>query len=239
MMKRSLHCTAGLCLLVAAFALSGCMYPDHLREENRGSDRDELAAVQSAVLQYREAYGVLPIKTSGKDTPVYEKYVIDFQRLVNTPYLDRIPSNAYEEGGPHIYVIVNPETEPTVRWFDLATAQKVNDVQREVNRYAALYGHLPAGEPFAPGYTQIDYKRLRMERVQIRSVYSGGNLGLIMNEEGKVGINYGPDIAAYLSAHGIEPEPGRDLREYLVERTPAVPVKSFPYVWRNGEVSLN
>jgi hypothetical protein len=70
-------------------------------------------------------------------------------------------------------------------------------------------------------------------------VYSGGYLGLIMNEEGKVGVNYGPDIVQFLANHGIEPEPGRDLREYLVERTPFVPVKSFPYVLRNGEVSLD
>jgi hypothetical protein len=239
MMERSLRRMALLCLMLAAVALSGCMYPDDLREGKRGAGTDELAAVQSAVRQYREAYGVLPIKTTDKDTPIYEKYVIDFQRLLNTPYLDRIPANAYEEGGPHIYVIVDPETDSTVRWFDLATAQQVNDVQREVDRYAALYGRLPAGEPFAPGYSLIDYKRLRMARVQVRSVYSGGYLGLIMNEEGKVGVNYGPDIVQFLANHGIEPEPGRDLREYLVERTPFVPVKSFPYVLRNGEVSLD
>ncbi|ACA39515.1 conserved hypothetical protein [Lysinibacillus sphaericus C3-41] len=44
---------------------------------------DQLAAVQRAVNEYREATGgLVPIKNSELDTDLYIKYLIDFEKLM-------------------------------------------------------------------------------------------------------------------------------------------------------------
>ena len=63
-------------------------------------------SVQTAINQFQEDNdGILPIKNSDETTPIYQKYVIDFKRIV-PEYMAEPPSNAFESGGVFQYVIV-------------------------------------------------------------------------------------------------------------------------------------
>lgn len=237
--RRMLGRRARTVLAIACFVvLAGCLYPDELRKENQVFGTEYIAVVQAAVDQYVEARSVLPIKNSEIDTPIYEKYVIDFKKLLDTPYLSLVPPNAFEKGGTSLYVLVDAETEPKVKLLDLVAAQRVNDVQNAVDRYRLSHGGELPVRPEETGDDEwwfIDYKKIGMSEVQVRSVYSGQYLPLMLHESGRVVIQYGPDIAGLIRRLGVEPERGKDLRGYLVENSSFVPVKSAPYEWVDGE----
>src|SRR5579875_2095880 len=88
------------CLLAAGiFLLSGCMYPEQNLAKNQIPYKDQLQAVQTAVNDYRKDNGgLLPIKTKEANTPIYEKYPIDFKKLM-PKYMSEPPGNAFENGG--------------------------------------------------------------------------------------------------------------------------------------------
>jgi hypothetical protein len=227
---------AAAVLLLAA--LTGCLYPDSMRGENRGTGAEYVSVVQTAVDQYVAANSVLPIKNSTLDTPIYEKYVIDFGKLLDTPYLSVVPPNAFEKGGTNLYVLVDVETKPLVRLLDLRTAQAVNDVQRKVDAHRHAGGGVPLGDPTAAGWHAIDYGMLGMSPVQVKSVFSGRFLTLLINREGNVIVDYGPDLMTLIQSKALQPKPDSDLRSLLVEHSLYVPVKSAAYYWRNNEPAI-
>ena len=215
--------------------LAGCMYPDELRQENQIPPGEWIGVVQRAVEQFQKDTGVLPLKTRPADTPIYEKYVIDFGKLLGT-YLGTLPANAFENGGNYLYVLVTPQTLPQVKLLDLPVLQRIGDVQKEVDQYRLSKGKLPLGEPVAPHFYVLDFGQLNMEPVQVKSFYSGLFLTLIVHESGTVAIDYAPDIMKALSSKGENLiDPKKDLRELLVEQSYFVPVRSFPYYLKNNE----
>lgn len=214
--------------------LAGCMYPNHLRKENQVTGLEYMVVVQSAIDQYYQDTGVLPIKSFTMDTPIFERYIIDFRKLLNSPYLSSIPPNAYEQGGNHYYMLVNVEEEPTVKLYDLAVAQKVNDIQRAIDQYKLKHnGKAPLDQPYAANWHTIDYGKLGMKAQSVRSVYGGGSLGLLVNESGKVVVDYGQEIAVLIRREAIVPAADVDLRTLLLEHSPYIPVKSEAYYWNN------
>lgn len=217
--------------------LAGCMYPDNLRKENQIPPRDQLFIVQHAIDEFHKATGVLPIINSTMDTPLYEKYKIDFKKLMENQYLSSIPANAYEQGGTNIYVLVNPELKPEVKLMDLISYQDVGDIQKAVDAYRSAHeNQLPTGQPVAPGFYLPDFGKMGMKQGQIRSVYSHGYLSLLLHRSGEVVIDYAPEIMQIMNKKGIaSPPPDTDLRTYLVDNSFFVPVKSFPYYWKNNE----
>jgi|GEM_PF-6688740 len=77
MKKNLLWLLCGLVLL-----LSGSKYPDDQLAKNQIPNQARLENVLGAVDAYRkETKGLLPIKTKPQDTPIYEKYLIDFSSL--------------------------------------------------------------------------------------------------------------------------------------------------------------
>ena len=65
-----------------------------------------MQTVQAAVNQFqKDNDGILPIKNSVETTPIYQKYPIDFKRIV-PEYMAEPPRNAFESGGVFQYVIV-------------------------------------------------------------------------------------------------------------------------------------
>lgn len=125
-MKWIVRCMA-LCLML--FSLSGCLYPEERLKQNQIPYEDQVAAVQSAVNQYREATGgLLPIKTRDMKTPIYQKYPIDFNKLIPR-YMQEPPGNAYESGGIFQYVIVDAENNPTVKLLDLRSAEQIRELK--------------------------------------------------------------------------------------------------------------
>src|SRR3954452_6975405 len=97
-------------LALTAFLLTGCMYPQEELAKNQVPYQDQIQTVQTAVDAFRKDNGgILPIKTKEAETPIYQKYPIEFKKI--TPkYIADTPGNAYENGGVFQYVLVDVET---------------------------------------------------------------------------------------------------------------------------------
>jgi hypothetical protein len=216
--------------------LTGCSYPNELRQENRTNPEEFIAVVQSAVEQFRERQGgMLPIKNSDENTPLYEKYKIDFKKLQKYRLLTNIPANAYESGGSYLYVIVNAETDPKVKLLDMASYQSVNLMQTKVSKYSAAHGGaLPKGEQVADGIYYLDFDKLGEKRPELFSVYNRQNLlTYLVQDSGIVTLDYAFDLMRIIETKGLKDklQPKLDLRELLVQYTPFVPNQSVFYRW--------
>ena len=122
-----------LAAILVLVTLTGCMYPEEKLVQNQVPYKDQLDSVQSAVDQYKEANGgLLPIKTKDAETPIYQKYPIDFKKIVPR-YMAESPGNAYENGGLFQYVLVDAETDPTVKLLDLRMAETIREIKMRIN----------------------------------------------------------------------------------------------------------
>jgi hypothetical protein len=214
----------------------GCLYPKELRQENQVPSGEYIAIVQHAIDQFHQQTGVLPIKNSDMDTPVYEKYPIDFKRLQDRHLLGTIPPNAFEKGGTNLYVLVHAETVPKVKVLDLVSYQQTGDVQKLVDTYRSKHnGEIPSGAPVAGRVYWLDYAKLGIKLPAIKSPYSRNYLNLLVDDSGKVAIDYGPDIMRLPQNSASPPGPNEDLRERLAEAYDYVPVLSYPYYWVHNE----
>ncbi|UVI32382.1 hypothetical protein [Paenibacillus spongiae] len=236
-MFRMKSAVSALLIAIMSIALSGCLYPDDQLEQNQRPAKDAILNVQTVIDQYQKDTGLLPIQNSKPDTPLYEKYLVDFDKLQRMKYISDIPTTAYEKGGSYYYLIIDEEKDPTIKLMNLVIYQRINDVQIALKNYADKNGgKLPVGESVYPGFKRIDYKKLGTSEPDIRSVFSGQTLGTMMDAEGKVYVDYGIDITQALTKlEGAKPGPEQDLRELLVESSDFVPVKSAAYYLVDGE----
>jgi hypothetical protein len=217
--------------LVITSLLSGCLYPEQKLAKNRIPYEHQLQAVQSAVNQYKEKQsGLLPIKTKPFDTPIYQKYPLDFSKLVPL-YLQDAPGNSFENGGSYQYVLVNVEEAPKVKLIDLVSVTTVQTVIMKLNAYRAKYGYPPYGQVIANNIFTIDYEKLGYDRDQyVVSPYTQNNLPIIINAQGELVIDYRMDLYHFLQKENeVDYKRGEDIRGLLVEHTPFVPVFSVPY----------
>ncbi|HEY0828960.1 MAG TPA: hypothetical protein VGE40_12755 [Bacilli bacterium] len=224
-------------IMVLLSLLSGCLYPDNQRIENQTAVKEYLTIVQNAVNQYHADSGVLPIKNSEINTPIYEKYEVDFGKL-GERYISTIPPNAYQKGGTNYYVLVNIEKQPEVKLMDLISFIRIGEIERLVKAYMSKHEDTPpAGERVAPHFYRLDFDKLGLENEQIQSVYSSQFLGLLVHDSGKVAMDYAPEIMKIITKRGIASslDESQDLRALLVEQSYYVPASSFPYHWINGE----
>lgn len=229
---------AGLVALTMLLLLTaGCMYPKDMRKENQATVTESLLLVQNAVNQYKEKNGVLPIKNSVPDTPLYEKYVIDLKKLIQGPYLGQIPSIAFENGGAYLFVLVNPEQKPEVKLIDVVAYQKTGDLQKRVDTYkAANNGAVPAGEEAGKDVFRLDFNKLGVKAEQVQSVFSRQYSSFVIDKQGTVAVDYASDIMQVMERKGMKSADAKtDLREVLVAESPFVPAKSLPYYWINNE----
>lgn len=217
--------------------LSGCMYPKEMRKENQVTAKESILVVQNAVDLYKQKNGVLPIKNSDTNTPIYEKYVLDLKKMTSGPYLGQVPSVAFEKGGSYLFVLVNPDEKPEVKLMDLAAYQKAGDIQKQVDEFRkAKNGELPFGEPAGRDVYRLDFAKMGKKPEQMQSVYSRQYLGFIIDRDGRVGIDYAPEVMQAMERKGIKSADAHtDLRSLLVSESPYVPAKSFPYFWMDGE----
>ena len=232
-------------LLLSAALLAGCLYPGAGGAGGAGGNdarlaREEAERVASAVAAYRGKTGVFPILNADASVPEYEKYVIDLGGLVRGGFLRELPRSAYESGGVFYFLLVHPETDPVVMLMDLTAVQQVGDLQREVDAYRERSGGaLPILFEVSPNFYAVDYDALRREPLYIRSRYSGQYLPALLHASGRVLIDYGLDLVqAAREAPDGPPGDGGDARKWLEKVSPYAPVKSFPYVWRDGEPHL-
>ncbi|WP_410514797.1 hypothetical protein PaeBR_10675 [Paenibacillus sp. BR2-3] len=222
--------------LSLSITLSGCLYPEDKEGRTKVNYRESVRRIQSAVDDYQKEEGLLPIINAETTTPRYEKFRVDLNLLNQKGYLDDIPATAFEKGGSAYFLILNEESSPTVKVMDLATVQKVNDVQLQVTRYMSAHGGaLPSGEEIYPGLYLLDTKKAGIGSVELTSVYSGQVLPFLMDIEGKVYVDYVFDIMAVINKNGGGHEQNKDLRLALEQASYFVPVKSLPYLWINEQ----
>ncbi|WP_334071597.1 MULTISPECIES: DUF3939 domain-containing protein [Paenibacillus] len=226
----------GLTILILSGLLSGCLYRGE-PQERRVSYIESVDRVQRAVDRFQEDQGILPMITAGEETPKYEKFRVNLDQLNRQGYLEQIPETAFEKGGSVYFLVINEEEDPTVKVMDLATVQKVNDVQRSVDLFRNKQdGKLPVqvnGE-ISPGVFKVDLEAAGAEAYDIKSVYSGQPQDYLVDKDGRVYVDYAFDIMQALDQSGEKPGAAADLREILTDRSYFVPVKSLPYRWVDG-----
>ncbi|WP_440109854.1 hypothetical protein [Paenibacillus sp. QZ-Y1] len=226
-----------LLFLLFAFTASGCMY----QSQSSNTDpkiAESVSRIQSAVDAFQQDQGILPMINADLKTPKYEKFRVDLSKLKQQGYLDEIPGTAFESGGSAYFLIQDEEVKPTVKVMDLQTVQKVNDVQRMVNQYKSVHNNqLPSGEERYPGLYAVDMKQAAQAgapEVTLNSVYSGQELPFMMDDEGNVYVDYAFDIMQAVEKSDNPPTKDEDVRDFLLEHSYFVPVKSVSYTWQNN-----
>lgn len=226
-----------LALAASAVALTGCLYPKEQLRQNAVPPRDAVRNVQLAIEDYQKELGLLPIKNSTVDTPRYEKFVVDFTKLLSGGYISEVPGAAFEEGGHYYFIVIDEETSPRVKLMDLLTVQYINDLKAQVRDYARAHnGALPQGDEVAPGFYRIDYGLLNKKEKPLRSVYSGQTIPVLLDREGNVYADYAIDIMQAIQKSGrTDFDPSLDLRTLLVDNSVFAPAKSTAYRYVDGE----
>ncbi len=223
-------------LIICTSVLSGCLFPTDQRAENQVPYPDQLLSVQQAVNQFRQDHGVLPIANRDMDTPIYQKYPIDFRKLVPR-YLQQPPGNSFENGGMFQYVLVNVEETAEVKLIDLSVMREIQQFQMRLNDYMRRHQFAPVDEMVAIGIFTIDYERLNYrEAPRVRSRYFENYLPLLIDNKGNIIIDYKIDLNMALQQYEHDFSKGDDIRSLLVENSPFVPVFSIAYtIDDNGE----
>lgn len=213
-------------MLSFALLLAGCMYPDNERATKENPYEEQIEVVQKAVDAYQEANGgLLPIKTKDQDTDRYIKYPIEFAKIV-PGYTEKIPSNAYENGGIFQYVLMDVEENPTVKLVDLRIAERLRDLnlRRQIN------GSLPFKEEVGEYVYEIDYEKMGFkEPLKVESPYSDAQLPIVVAADGHFYVDYSIDLNRILQEEKPDVKAGEDIRYLLEEKSAVVPAYSLPY----------
>ncbi|WP_453995398.1 hypothetical protein [Bacillus nitroreducens] len=209
--------------------LTGCLYPKDKLAQNQIAYEDQVASVQRAVDQFREETGgLLPIKTREMETPIYQKYPIDFGRL-SPKYIAEPPGNAYESGGVYLYVLVDVETEPTVKLLDVRISEAVSELNLRVQMYRSSGGYAPFKEQLDTNIFTLDHEKLGLkEKPYVVSPFTGKNLPLLITNTNEIVVDYRIDLYEYLTKYEHTFKTGDDVRDLLVEHSMFVPTNSYP-----------
>ena len=223
--------------LILIMLLSGCLYPQNKLEKNQSPNETQLELVQSAVDQYREdQQGLVPIKTKGSDTPIFQKYLIDFTILKENNLIDQIPGNAYENGGVYQYTLLTPDDNPRVKLIDLRITEEIRRINVQLDIYRNKHLYPPFGKEVADGVFTIDHKKLGFDAPpSVVSPYSKEKLPVVMDVDGKLYVDYRIDLTDALKTYEHKYKEGDDIRYLLADNTPFVPAYSLPYTIQDGE----
>lgn len=218
--------------------LTGCMYPQADKKELETADELNLTLVQNAVDAFRkDTGGLLPIKTRDQNTDQYIKYPIDFEKLVNEQFLDKMPTNSFEKGGIFQYVIWNAETKnPVVKVVDLQQAEAV----REVSILKGVNGFVPIAENIHGNVYQIAYEEMGLAAApSVSSPYSSTNLPLVIKGTGEICVDYSIELQRIINEEQPKVKKGEDIRYLLEDKYPILPAYSTAYVLNeNNEVEF-
>ena len=202
------------------------MYPNENLAQNKIPYEDQVNSVQNAVLKFQEENnGILPIKTKDATTPIYQKYLIDFKKIVPT-YLPEAPGNAFENGGIFQYVLIDVETNPTVKLFDLRIAETIRDIKLRIS----LQDFPPFKDQLSKNVFTLDFSKLGFsEDPAAVSPYSGINLPYVITGDGEIYVDYRSDLYQKLQEKEYNLKAGEDIRGILTENSLFVPAYSLPY----------
>lgn len=217
---------AVLLTILMTLVLSGCMYPGDEKATNENPYEDQVETIQKAVDTYKESSGgLLPIKTRDLETDRYIKYPIEFSKIVPA-YTEKIPSNAYENGGIFQYILVDVEENPTVKLVDLRIAERI----RELNLRRQINGSLPFKEAVGENVYEIDYEKMGFKSpLMVDSPYSNVQLPIVVSGNGNFYVDYSIELNKILSEKKPDVKQGDDIRYLLEEDNLVVPAYSLPY----------
>lgn len=212
--------------LMIVFLLSGCMYPGDEKAARENPYEEQIGTIQNAVNAYKENNGgLLPIKTRESETDQYIKYPIEFSKLVPA-YTEKIPSNAYENGGIYQYVLMDVEENPTVKLVDLRIAERI----RELNLRWQINGKLPFKDPVGENVYEIDFETMGFkEPLKVESPYSDALLPIVVGGDGHFYVDYSIDLNRILQEEKPDVKEGEDIRHLLSDEFPILPAYSLPY----------
>ncbi|MBP1949558.1 hypothetical protein [Virgibacillus litoralis] len=238
-MKNTYIWAMGAFLII--FFLTGCLYPNNELSKNQVPNQAQLEQIQSAVDTYQnETNGMVPIRTKPSDTPIFQKYLIDFSKLKENNNISEIPANAYQNGGIYQYVLITPEKNPRVKLIDLQTTEAIREVSVKLEIYRTEHIYPPYGKEIADGVFKVDYKKLNLQAYPyVKSPYSKENLPIVMDNQGKLYVDYRIDLMNALKEYKHNYETGEDIRYLLANNSPFVPAYSLPYTIREGEPVFN
>ena len=208
------------------FVLSGCMNPSGKTTGQEIPYADQLESMQKAVEAYQQnSGGLLPIKTRDLETDIYIKYPIEFSKIVPA-YTEKIPSNAYETGGIYQYVLIDVDTNPTVKLVDLRSAENIRDLNLRRN----INGRAPFKEAVGDHVYAVDFKAMGFEEpLTVPSPYSDAVLPIVIGGDGVFYIDYSIDLNRELQEKTQTVKPGEDIRFLLTDKYPVLPAYSLPY----------
>lgn len=217
--------------------LTGCLYPQNQLEQNKIPHEDQLEMVQKAVERYSEGTnGLMPIKTSDSNTPIFEKHLIDFNMMKEKNVLSSVPGNAFENGGIYQYTIITPDENPRVKLIDLSTAEVLRKVNIKLDQYRSKNIYPPYDKEIEKGIFYLDYIKIGFKSEQyVVSPFSNENLPIVMDINGKIYIDYRIDLQHAIEEYGDKYKEGEDIRLLLTENSPFVPAYSLPYTISKGE----
>ncbi|MGV3465772.1 MAG: hypothetical protein ACO1OT_10820 [Heyndrickxia sp.] len=214
-------------LITSISLLSGCLYPQDKLAKNQIPFDDQIQTVQTAVEKFqKDNDGILPIKTEEKSASIYEKYPVDFNKLMQNRYMSEPPGNSYENGGVFQYVIIDAENNPTVKIFDLRIAEKI----REIKIRITAQGYPPFGKQVAYNVYTINFKKLGYkDEPYVVSPYTNNNLPFVINGSGDIFVDYRMDLYQALKKGQATYKVGDDIRPLLTKDSSFVPAYSLPY----------
>jgi hypothetical protein len=226
------------CLPAILLLTGGCLYPDEMRQQ---TDRlpEHVAMVQSATDQFWEQNKRFPIKEDpGRgNASLYEKYVIDFAKLEG--YLSQIPPSSFEKGGNFLYVLVVSGKKMRVKLVDLRVSDRLRDLQMAVDAYREKRKRLPAAGSAGDGWYTVDFEAMGLKEETIPSPYTVGlSLPLVMNRQGKLFVDYRPEILRKMQEGKLKSDQKEDLRQWLIRDSLFVPTRSPAIRLENGEPVL-
>lgn len=224
-------------LIILCLILTGCLYPKDELSQNEIPHEEQLNLVQTAVNEFKEQTdGLVPIKTKSSETPIFEKYIVDFDQLKERNLISSIPGNAFESGGIYQYVLIDPDGEVKVKLIDLRTTDAVHSVQVKLKIYRDKNLYPPFGEKIAEDLYTINYEELGLkEAPHAISPFTKEPLPIIMDVNGDLYIDYRIDLNQILQEKDVDYEEGEDLRYLLTDDYPFVPAHSLPYTIKDGE----
>jgi hypothetical protein len=227
-----------LVLLIVAISVSGCGGASQVTKAARVPSASQVELIQNVILQYQATHeGLLPLVAADETVSRYEKYRIDFSKLMSANLLGEIPPSAYQNGGNYYYLILNEETAPLVRVQNLVHTMGVNDVQLAADQYLSEQGKLALLEDQVVDkfFYLIDYDVLNIKAPELISDYSGQPLTLMMDRTGTVYINYEPDMYRFIQQNPeLAENTAQDMRNWVVENAIFVPVRSAAYIMMAG-----
>ncbi len=156
-------------------------------QQNQTPYEDQVQSVQTAITKFQEDNGgILPIKNADENTPIYQKYKIDFKRLV-PEYLAEPPGNAYESGGVFQYVLLMQKKIQPLRFLIFVYAETIGEIKLRIK----TQGYPAYKEKVAENVYMLDFKKLGFaEEPYVISPYTNKNLPFVISGNAEIYVDY-------------------------------------------------